>query len=97
MSDDKITRFANILVGNNGQVMIAIKEAGLDPDTLIEVHLKVGNSFEIFQGLDLIGQIDSTPDEAMTALATARQVVLVEVSENGPIRTHEMISIRAGS
>lgn len=96
MSED-ITRFANIVVGNHGQVMIAIKDAGLDPDTLIEVHLKIGNCFEIFQGIDLIGQIDNTPDDAMTALATAAKVVLVEVGDDGPTRTHEMISIRSGN
>lgn len=97
MSTDNVIRFANIVVGNHGQVMIAIKDAGLDANTLIEVHLKLGNSFEIFQGIDLIGQIDNTPDEAMTALATASKVVLVEVGDEGPTRTHEMISIRSGS
>lgn len=97
MSSAQLISFANIIVGNQGQVMIAIKDAGLDPGTLIEVHLKIGNSFEIFQGLDLIGQIDSTPDDAMQALATARQVVLVEVGKDGPSRIHEMISIRSGS
>jgi len=96
MSDD-IIRFANIVVGNHGQVMIAIKDAGLDADTLIEVHLKIGNCFEIFQGIDLIGMIDNTPDDAMAALATASKVVLVEVGDDGPTRTHEMISIRSGS
>lgn len=96
MSND-ILHFANIVVGSHGQVMIAIREAGLDPDMLIEVHLKIGNCFEIFQGLDIIGQIDNTPDEAMAALATAKQVVLVEVGENGPARTHEMVSVRSGS
>ncbi len=96
MSDD-IIRFANIVVGNQGQVMIAIKDAGLDADTLIEVHLKIGNCFEIFQGIDLIGLIDNTPDDAMAALATASKVVLVEVGDDGPTRTHEMISIRSGS
>lgn len=94
---DNIIRFANIVVGNQGQVMIAIRDARLDPHTLIELHLKIGNCFEIFQGLDLIGQIDNTPDEAMTALATSKQVVLVEVGEDGPTRVHEMISIRSGS
>lgn len=97
MSENNIVNFANIVVGNHGQVMIAIKDAKLDPDTLIEVHLKIGNCFEIFQGLDVIGQIDNTPDDAMQALATARQVVLVEVGEDGPARVHEMVSIRSGS
>jgi len=92
---DNIARFANIIAGQHGQVMIAIRDAGLDPHTLIEIHLKLGNSFEIFQGLDLIGQIDSTPDDAMSALATARKVVLVEVGQTGPIRTHELVAIRA--
>lgn len=91
---DNLIRYANIVVGNHGQVMIAIRDAGLDPDTQIEVHLKIGNTFEIFQGIDLIGQVDHTPDEAMTAIASCRKVVLVEVAEQGPARVHEMVAIR---
>ncbi len=91
---DNLIRYANIVVGNHGQVMIAIRDSGLDPNTQIEVHLKIGNTFEIFQGIDLIGQIDHTPDEAMMAIAACKKVVLVEVATDAPVRIHEMVAIR---
>lgn len=86
--------YANIVVGPRGQLIVAVNEARLAADTEVEIQLRIDMSFDVFQGINHVGHVESTPAEVMTAMATASRVVLIEVGPDGPVRTHDMVNVR---
>ena len=90
----KLIRFANIIINQSGDVMVAVADHNLTAGQPIDVQLNTKNSFEIYQDGLLVGHVEESPPEAMTALATSKRVLLVEVGENGPTRIHEKVTVR---
>jgi hypothetical protein len=87
-------RFANIVIGPNGNLIVAVPDAaGLRTDMQLEIQLRIDMSFDVFQGLSHVGHVESTPPEVMAALATASRVVLIEVGDDGPVRTHDRVQV----
>ena len=89
-----LLRFANIIASHNDRVMVAVPQSGMRPDAVIELRLKTDNSFEIYQGGLLLGHIEATPEDAMRALSTARQTLLIEVGPNGAEQVHQGVAVR---
>lgn len=91
----KLIRFANIIINQNGDIMVAVANHDLSAGPQIEIVLCTNKSFEIYQDDRLVGHIEEAPQDAMVAIATSRRVMLVEVGEDGPARIHENVAVRA--
>jgi len=87
-------RFANIIMGPNGALMMAVPACQLDAETDLEISLRIDGSFDIFQGINHVGHIESTPEAVLKALATTAHIVLIEVDDSGPVRTHKQVRVR---
>jgi hypothetical protein len=95
MTIEPFINFANVVIGPAGAIVLAVPESQLDPDMGIEVQLRLDMSLDLFQGLNHIGHVQSTPQAAMQALATTSQITLIEVGEAGPVRVHRGVSVRS--
>ncbi len=87
--------FANIIVGPQRRIVIAVPASALVPDIQIELQLRLDGSFDVFQGLNHVGHVQCTPPEALAALANAVHTTLIEVAEFSPLVIHHDVIIRA--